>query len=170
LVGEELELWNFSKDKDSSHTISTLLGITDQNSAPNNFRLRKDGANQKTTNSPQERKKKEEGEYIGNYEVHSLTGEKEQELTFIRTHLEKSSSLLILTLSKKQSEYLESVMKSKGFTTSIYKDESYFCSMEMISFWLTMQKWSRKEMIFLLKLITWVQKTKTGLLDELKYY
>lgn len=33
-----------------------------------------------------------------------------------------------------------------------------------------MNEWNRKEMIFLLKLITWVRKTETGLLDELKYY
>lgn len=40
----------------------------------------------------------------------------------------------------------------------------------MISYWLTRDSWKRKESIFMLKLISWMLETKTGLLDELKYY
>ncbi len=40
----------------------------------------------------------------------------------------------------------------------------------MLSYWLSVSSWKRKESVFIVKLSSWILSTETGLLDELKYY
>ena len=78
--------------------------------------------------------------------------------------------MLILTPNRKQSEYLKQVLIEAGHTVSVYRDAEYFCSIDMLSYWLSMHEWKRKESILIVKLMSWIRVTETGLLDELKYY
>ncbi len=65
---------------------------------------------------------------------------------------------------------MKQVLIEAGHTVSIYRDTEYFCSIDMLSHWLGMAKWNRKESILIVKLMSWIRETETGLLDELKYY
>ena len=40
----------------------------------------------------------------------------------------------------------------------------------MLSYWLDQASWKRKESIFIVKVTSWILSSKTGLLEELKYY
>jgi hypothetical protein len=40
----------------------------------------------------------------------------------------------------------------------------------MISYWLDMKIWKRKEAIFLIKICSAILESNSGLIDELKYY
>jgi hypothetical protein len=80
------------------------------------------------------------------------------------------SPLLILTPNKKQSHYLVGALGKEGYTVGIFKDQGHFFSTEMLSHWLEMRSWKRKETIFMLKVATAILESQTGIIDELKYY
>lgn len=52
----------------------------------------------------------------------------------------------------------------------IYREADKFISFETIEGFLEKSFWNRKETILLAKLDFWLRYTKTGLLDELKFY
>ena len=66
----------------------------------------------------------------------SLTGNQEEEREIVRSSIQKSSPLLILTMSKKQSTALGSSLIKDGYRVEIYKDMSSFISLEMLEYWL----------------------------------
>ena len=100
----------------------------------------------------------------------SLTGNQEEEIEIVRSSLTKSSPLLILTMSKKQSLALESSLIKYGYRVEIYKDMRSFISLDMLDYWLSRKSWKRKESVLIVKLTHWISETESGLIDELKYY
>ena len=161
-----LRLWHHAMIRDTHKIYATLLDITGmQKTYEEKYILPflwVPESTKKTVASIQR--------YTWDYTLMSLSGSQEEELNIITSHRKNNDPILIITPEKKTAHYQKSVLEMAGYKTCIMEDVSRFCSISMLSYWLDMPSWWRKESIFIVKLISWLHVTKTGLLDELKYY
>jgi DNA polymerase III epsilon subunit family exonuclease len=168
LSSKYLDLWHHASGRDESGTIRTLLDIVGYEKWFDDFTF----WFQEETRDMVDKKIIEMGDElrVTNYELRTLSWDREIELDLIRKSLEKSSPLLILTPNNKQSIYLEWILRSTWYTIWVFKNQSHFFSIGMINYWLNMKIWKRKEAILILKICSTILESGTGLIDELKYY
>jgi hypothetical protein len=100
----------------------------------------------------------------------NLSGNSSEEMAIIASLRQDKLPMLIITPEKKTARYEQSLLQDAGYRTHVFESISQFCSLDMLSYWLGMTTWTRKETILILKLASWLDETQTGLLDELKYY
>ncbi len=162
-----LNLWHHASVRDQSGMISTLLSITEKSENISKFELLFSSSRDASSSSNLKYMRKLSSDP---YTIVSLSGDMDEEIWQVESSLSIARPLLILTPNKRQSNSLENSLRKKWYTTSIHKDQGNFCSIEMLSHWLERDSWNRKESIFIIKITSWVLETKTGLLDELKYY
>jgi DNA polymerase III epsilon subunit family exonuclease len=162
---KNLNLWHHIKKQDRSWSIRKLLEITEMSHEWEVFILWvPETKEEKKTNTISE------DSNACDINLLSLSGNPQEELTMIEDEIKKTWSLIILTPSKKQSSFFDTILKNQWYKSAIHKNKENFCSVEMIAYWLSLETLGRKESIFLLKLTTWIWETLTGLIDELKYY
>ena len=101
--------------------------------------------------------------------VKNLIGESEEEKKILEEITEENNTLLI-TNGYKQSLWIWKQLEETGKKISIYRESEKFISLETISGFLEKNIWTRKESIFITKILFWLKKTNTGLIDELKFY
>lgn len=94
--------------------------------------------------------------------------------TEYRKSLEETSKtnekILILTEWGKDTKFQKNLTEAWWKKSCIYYSNSHYISLASLREWLMRKTWQRKETVFLLKILTWQSDTKTGLLEELKYY
>ena len=56
------------------------------------------------------------------------------------------------------------------YSTAFLLTPDKFCSLDILGEYITRISFTRKELIFALKMLFWIHSTETSLLDELKYY
>lgn len=157
-------LWKYSLKKDASQTIETLVNITQLNSTRNYIIPH-------STHAISERPRIDfMKRNISDYSLKSLSGKKDEEITLIKNSKEENKSLLIITNGRKQSEWLQGKINTVWFSTAIYNDSRLYISLNSIRTFFEKPLWKRKETILMIKLLTWLEKTETGLIDELKFY
>ena len=153
-------IWHEAMRHDTSGMIRVFIELSGIISSPFTFNLdwrkEKIRENCKTRNT-------------NTIEIKNLSWFKEEELTLIENELQKWP-LLLLVNNRKQSEWMYSILSEKWYSIEEYFESTRFCSIEMIHAWLKKGTWSRKETILMIKILTWLWETKTGLLDELKFY
>jgi DNA polymerase III epsilon subunit family exonuclease len=103
--------------------------------------------------------------------LYSLSADSENEREIYHTHLRKSEKTHIVVLTPKVVENTMKIVENAGFSVVSGLHFEKFCSLkEVANMVKNEQKWSRKMNIFLGKILFWLHTTKTGLLDELKFY
>lgn len=112
-----------------------------------------------------------------NFEIISLENDEKTEIDIIKKSLENHEKIQIITINRKTSEAILSELKAKNLDAIIkfphYQfifAEGIFEKIRKISEEKNSEKIERKFVIFLIKMGFWILSTKTGLVNELKYY
>ena len=163
LDDHEISLFKYIGEKDTSGTIQALLEITEKKS-------------EKIYSFPEiiGTIRENKGNILKKWKdpffvVKNLIGEAEEEKKLLKEITEKDTTLLI-TNGYKQSLWITKQLWEAGKKISIYRESEKFISLETISGFLRKDIWNRKESIFITKILFWLEKTATGLIDELKFY
>lgn len=102
---------------------------------------------------------------------YSIDGNREVEVDLLLSVWEKYGKVLLLAPNKKVQSFLLKTLQSRGAKPEILMESSRFCSLEEVSAMIVSEKnWERKVCIFMGKLLFWLEDTKTGIIDELKFY
>lgn len=163
LDDHEISLLEYIGEKDPSGTIRALLEITEKKSEK--IYSFSDLIGTIRENKGNVLKKWRDPSFV----VKNLIGESEEEKKLLKEITEKDTTLLI-TNGYKQSLWIAKQLWETGKKISIYRESEKFISLETISGFLRKDIWSRKEAIFITKILFWLEKTTTGLIDELKFY
>lgn len=65
---------------------------------------------------------------------------------------------------------MQGLLGELGLSSSLWRSESEFCSLIELRDRIGQVSWERKEAILIVKLLSWLEETETGLLSELKLY
>lgn len=163
LDNREISLFEYTGKKDTSGTIQALLEITEKKSeriysffhSPEYI----------PENRGDRLQKREDPSFV----VKNLSGKPEEEKKLLEAIAEENTILLI-TNGYKQSRWIAKELWETGKKISIYRESEKFISLETISGFLEKNIWTRKESVFITKILFWLEKTTTGLIDELKFY
>ena len=101
---------------------------------------------------------------------HNLSGNMTEEEYLIQKLLSEHSKVIIYTHSPKQSLFWWEYLQSIGVSTCFLLPPERFCSLAALGEFISKSKMSRKEIIFSIKMLFWLEQTTTWLLDELKFY
>lgn len=157
-----LSLWEYARNRDESGTIDTLLSLIGNSKYGHSW------------NHPllQYSICRESREKVNQnwkpYRMISLSPFWEQEKEIIDAAA-KNGKVLIITSSKKQSFWIKEKLSS-FYTVSHIRERSSYISLRMLWAWLEKKSWKRKESILILRLVHWLHITKTGSIDEIKWY
>lgn len=157
-----LSLWEYTRKKDESITIDTLLTIVGNEKNGESWKLSRMN---EEIHEPSDYKT--EWKYWS-YSFISLNPSWEEEKMVIDQSVKKGK-LLILTSSKKQSFWLKEKL-SKEYRVSHIRERKSYISEKVLNAWLSKPYWKRKETILIIRLIHWLHNTKTGSIDEIKWY
>ena len=100
----------------------------------------------------------------------SLWWSLDEELDLFQKAYEQYWKILLITNWKKQSLYWKKILEIHGYKPELIIEAHRYCSMEMLQAYIRKSELSRKEIIFYIKMLFWIEKTASGLLEELKYY
>lgn len=90
---------------------------------------------------------------------------------FLQQMIEKFGKLHIVTHNKKTLEILEKILAKKQISTTLrHEFYQFIAGTEIWTSAKNIQKIERKYFIFLIKMLFWLVETKTGRVNELKYY
>lgn len=157
-----LWFWQYARWKDTSGSIDILLRITGNRENKNYW-------HHSVLESTQElRKPPIKKSASTQYSLTSFGGDWNEEKSVIDRSLE-NGKLLILTTSKKQTQWLHSKLTPE-YTVAIIRERASYISLSILKAWLEKDSWKRKEAILIIRLVHWILGTKTGILDEIKWY
>lgn len=103
-------------------------------------------------------------------EYRNLSGNIDEELELIKKTKEEYGKILLVTNGKKQSLFWKEKLNTAGYKAELIIETKRYCSLNTLESFIQKSLLQRKELIFCIKMLFWLQNTKTGLLDELKYY
>lgn len=93
-----------------------------------------------------------------------------EELGLIRDALKSTGKVLLITNGGKQSLFWKKTLEEHSYKVGVVIEAQKYCSLSVLESYIEQKNLNRKEIIFGLKMLFWLEKTSTGLLDELKYY
>ncbi len=103
------------------------------------------------------------------FQIFSLENNSEKE--FLENIAKKYHKLQIVTSNKKTGELLQKILENSALSVHFrYEFYQFIASEEIFKKILQDKNIERKYFIFLIKMLFWLTDTKTGLVNELKYY
>lgn len=164
-MGEEgKKIFSFFLGKDSHKIIETLTQLCELENISWYCIDNPSQISEKITNNTFHTNKIPEMEY------RNLSGEIWEELEIIEKAKEKYGKILLITNGKKQSLFWKEKLNTNGYKAELIMETKRYCSLNTLESFIQKSLLQRKELIFSIKMLFWLQNTKTGLLDELKYY
>lgn len=100
----------------------------------------------------------------------TLSWSLDEELDLFQKAYEQYWKILLITNGKKQSLFWKQTLEIHGYQTELIIEAHRYCSIEMLQAYINKSELTRKEIIFCIKMLFWIEKTPSWLLDELKYY
>lgn len=107
---------------------------------------------------------------VSHQEIYSIDVGHKAEAKFLQEHIQSGESIDIAVFGRRQAEYMTSLLCSIGKSSILMQNPSEYISIEALWTHLEKDNWSRKETILILKLLFWIEDTKTGIISELKLY
>jgi DNA polymerase III epsilon subunit-like protein len=104
------------------------------------------------------------------YTATSLPYGRDAERDFLEKNIHKWTPADIAVFGHHQATYMQELLSELGFSSSLWRSESEFCSIVELRDRITQTSWERKESILIVKLLCWLTESETGLLSELKLY
>ncbi len=101
---------------------------------------------------------------------HNLSGDIIEEEVFIRKLLTEYDTVIIYTQSTKQSLFWQEYLWNIGIRASSFLPPEKFCSLLALGDFISQAQMNRKEIIFSIKMLFWLEETQAWLLDELRFY
>ena len=165
LPPEKKNILNIAKQKESEKNISLLLEVSGEMSVweidfvfPTGYTLWN---------------KKYEKSYLwktGEIKTYFLSNFPDEENGIIGKLVHTWQTIDIFVPSKKVGKKLENILQMSNIDATFVYDISEFLSLDALRESYEKASWNRKESILLTKILFWLSTTKTGLIDELKFY
>ncbi len=163
LDATNLSIFSFWREKDTSGSISLLFEICN-NSYDEKYTLSFKSA-VKVLNLSEDKLSREK-----KIIYKSFHGWKEELNELFQELIDPQEKTLLITRSRKQSEFWKQSLEGASYRVKLIQESRRYCSINMLRTFSEKTSLKRKEIIFLMKLFFWIEKTKTWLLDELRYY
>ncbi|NRH20514.1 hypothetical protein HOO68_00510 [Candidatus Gracilibacteria bacterium] len=167
LEGKKKQIWNTLIEHDSSQTLSTISKICHQIKETNLF---SDFLSESTPFSDETIENIEEENQDSRilYEIH---GNPHEELEIIKNAFKTHTHISLLTPGYKATLWMSEFLTSNNIENMVTIPYNKWCSMSYVQdLLLGNEIFGRKKLILILKISFWMTETKTGLLDELKFY
>lgn len=100
----------------------------------------------------------------------NLSWDLDEEREIIQAALRESGKIILYTNGCTQSQFWKKTLENMQYSTAFLLTPDKFCSLDILGEYITRISFTRKELIFALKMLFWIHSTETSLLDELKYY
>lgn len=173
LEGKKRQIWDILIGHDSSQTLSTLSKICHQVSEnaltfDSIFSELLENSQSPIQNSTEEKHTIVNSRTRSLYELH---GDPNEELDIIKNAFKNHTHLTLLVPGYKTATWMSQFLASNSVENMITIPHTKWCSISYIQELLSGNEifW-RKKLILILKITFWITETKTGLLDELKFY
>ena len=167
LSEREKSIFSYFSDREDTQTIQTLFQIAGKGLTEEQYSL-------PYQDHPVWEIVEQDASYINPLQAKitpiSLSYSFEEHVDLFRKIMSEHGWFHLITQSRLQSQFWDEVLMEKWFTVGILAPFSEYISFEQLWDWMSKEKFSRKELIFSLKILIWLEHTETGKIDELKYY